>query len=100
VPQSREQPAGESSFAVHFDGTTWSLVPMPAGLKVWSVTSVSAADAWAVGQLDPATVQATIQPAMVHRTSGRVGPAGHHAHWAVGTQAPVAPGAPLILERH
>ncbi|WP_433291972.1 hypothetical protein ACQP2F_26785 [Actinoplanes sp. CA-030573] len=55
-----------AAFAIHFDGTAWSLVPMPAGLQVWSVTSVSPADAWAVGQLDPATVQDTVQPAMVH----------------------------------
>jgi hypothetical protein len=55
-----------AAFAVHFDGAAWSLVPMPAGLRVWSVTSVGATDAWAVGQLDPGTVQATIQPAMVH----------------------------------
>jgi hypothetical protein len=133
------------------------------------VTSVGATDAWAVGQLDPATVQDTTQPAMVHwngtawsvvagpaipgnggylrGVSARaandvwaVGPEllsdtpyvapltehwdgaqwtrvaapsagapniwavsarpGTTHTWAVGTQAPVAPGDPLILERH
>ena len=158
-----------AAFAIHFDGTAWSLVPMPAGLQVWSVTSVGASDAWAVGQLNPATVQDTIQPAMVHwngtawsvvagpaipgnggylrgvsaRATGDVwavgpqllgdtpyvapltehwdgtrwtqvaapnagapdlwavsGRPGTTHTWTVGNQAAVAPGTPLILERH
>lgn len=46
----------DQSFALHYDGTTWTLVPMPAdpsGYRTYVFNSVSAAgpdDVWAVGQ--------------------------------------------------
>lgn len=51
-----------SAFSLHYDGVSWRVVPMPAGTQVWSVTTVAANDAWAVGQ----TTSGTVQPVAEH----------------------------------
>lgn len=47
---SRET-APTSAFSEHWDGTTWSLVPVPdpTRLRLYGVSAVSASDVWAVG---------------------------------------------------
>jgi hypothetical protein len=51
------QQSGQSAVALHFDGSSWQLVPVPAppgtsgGLS--GVKALSAADAWAVGESFP-----------------------------------------------
>jgi len=53
-----------ASFSLHFDGTAWTLVPMPrARTRLWSVVAVGPDDAWAVGQLDGGTAT---QPVTEH----------------------------------
>lgn len=69
-------------FAEHFDGTTWSVVPAPAGNQISGLLAVSAdgpADAWAVGfQVEPGTSNAAA--AMVEHWDGTA--------WSVVTSLP------------
>jgi hypothetical protein len=54
-----------ASFSLHFDGTAWSLVPMPAGSTIpWGVAASGSNDAWAVGEDD--TVVGSTQPLTEH----------------------------------
>ena len=51
------QLAGQSTVALHFDGSSWKLVPVPAPPgttgALFGVTALSATDAWAVGEFFP-----------------------------------------------
>ena len=38
-----------SSLIEHWNGSSWTIVPGPAGTVLWSVTATSATNAWAVG---------------------------------------------------
>jgi hypothetical protein len=55
-----DQDGNHFTLALHWDGTTWSLVhtPSPTGLddELWGVTAVSATDVWAVGRAEPNTL--------------------------------------------
>jgi len=105
---------------VHWNGTAWSVVPNPTiggnGGYLRGVSARASADVWAVGPqllgdvpyVAPLTehwdgkrwtrvAAPTAGAPDIWAVSAR--PGTTHT-WAVGTQTPLAPGAPLILERH
>ena len=53
-----------AAFSLHFDGTAWQLIPVPAGLALNSVVSVGPNDAWAVGNTQGGI--ATEEPVTLH----------------------------------
>ena len=53
-----------AGFSLHFDGRSWQLVPVPAGISLSSVVSVGPNDAWAVGTTQPSLTAE--QPVTLH----------------------------------
>src|SRR5205823_5631221 len=48
------------NYTLHWDGSTWTRVPIPVQRQLFSVAVLSAADAWAVGQYEPVTQRGLI----------------------------------------
>jgi hypothetical protein len=111
---------GTQPALVHWNGTAWSVVPGPTipgnGGYLRGVSARSGTDVWAVGPQLLSDVP-YVAPLTEHWNGARwtrasapsagapniwavSGRPGTTRTWAAGTQTPVAPGAPLILERH